>query len=192
MSSITTAVTVSNLDTIWKSFLESSEGLLCRMDKVLDHFDQDLASFGNEYANFTGMDETEIEEFFDKALEELNRQSKLALLSVTEGHIRFDVAFRLNNSTPGPMTPHFQALYAQARSDIGRIKIRKILDGWKTPGGVSAIEIDEYKDMLDPRNWLAHGGWEESDPTWKTDPYDVREIVVNLMITLPLNVTIAS
>ena len=145
-----------------------------------------------EYAVFTGMDKAEIEEFFDKALEELNRQVKLALLSVAEGHIRFDVAFRLNNSTPGPLTPYFQRLYAQALHDIGWIKIRDILNGWKSQGGVLVVEVDEYMDMLDLRNWLAHGGWEESDSTWKTDPYDVREIVTNLMTRLSLNVTIAS
>ncbi|MBF0097966.1 MAG: hypothetical protein HQM04_13630 [Magnetococcales bacterium] len=156
---------MQDIDFIQDYYLQSRLCLESRKNSVLaalgNNKNEDaLVAIGLETVRFASPDELRI--FFDDLISELENLVKLDLLSVTEGHIRYDFATRINNNNQDPITSTFITLLSNSRHGAGGVSFGQILSAWvdRYPGNTDLCnKVNTYKTILDLRNWLAHGRW---------------------------------
>ncbi|MBF0416076.1 MAG: hypothetical protein HQL79_09955 [Magnetococcales bacterium] len=156
---------VQDIDLIEDYYRQSRHCLESRKNVVLGTLGS--AELGNvlsamdlETVRFASPDE--ICKFFNGLVDELENLVTFDYLSITEGHIRYDFATRINNRDPHPITSCFVNLLAKSRYGAGGVELKKILDVWiqQHPGDTDMEnKISMYKAALELRHWLAHGRW---------------------------------
>lgn len=156
---------VQNIDFVEDYYQQSKHCLENRKNRVLrasgsPELGNVLGAMDLEKIRFASPDE--IRKFFDELIDELENLVTFDFLSITEGHIRYDFAARINRNDPHPITSRFSGLLAASQYGAKGVELNKILDAWiqQYPGNTNMKnKIIKYKSVLGLRHWLAHGRW---------------------------------
>jgi hypothetical protein len=104
---------------------------------------------------YVGMTEDDVNDFFEKQRETLDDYTKLGLMSATEAAIRIDFADRVENRWKDALSRRFR----DVRKEYGnRASLEEqILDVWVSFEAGTKTAINELRQALPLRHWLAHG-----------------------------------
>ena len=104
---------------------------------------------------YAGMTADDVTEFFREEQETLDDYTKLGILSATEAAIRINFADRVENRWKDGLSRRFR----NVRKEYGnRVSLEEqILDGWVSFEAGTKAAINELRQALPLRHWLAHG-----------------------------------
>ena len=122
----------------------------------------------------------ELDEFFNRQRDELDKAAMLSFLAATEAAIRVDFLVRVKNDKKDPITRNFASLYR-----VFGLKVSledQILDVWKQNSSRDLKEaIGDFRGSLILRHWLAHGRYWKPKLGRKYDAQDVFAICDSML-----------
>ncbi|MFS0644680.1 hypothetical protein [Siminovitchia sp. 179-K 8D1 HS] len=123
--------------------------------QALTHYKQSIKKGRIVADQFIGFTPNELDEWFNQHLEELEKLVCLEMLSSTEAALRMDYLKRIYNRKKDNLSRIFRSIYREksARASLDQ----DILENWKLQYPQIKSLIDDYKSLLNYRNWLAHG-----------------------------------
>ena len=136
------------------------------------------ATGGGPFFGFTAI---EYEAALSGMLNELNDQVTLALVASFEASFRIDFERRIRRRLKDNASREFRTI---ARKYGQRVGFKDILDVWKKVTGRSAM-FGRLMQLLNYRDWLAHGRYWVHKTGRNFDPFDAWQIGQDVFAQLP-------
>ena len=95
-----------------------------------------------------------IAEAFQVLINELEDEVTLALSSAFEAFLRVDFLQRVDERRKDDVSRAFRDVYKDKEK---RFRLDDVLDVWRDVGGIRKSCVSAVKQLVDFRNWLAHG-----------------------------------
>lgn len=103
---------------------------------------------------FFGMPYDDFLECSRTLLDENEKRAYLAIVAATEGLLLRDASARSQLKKTVLLSVEMKALHRTAQPRVG---IDAVLDCWKDASSIQRRRIGEFRQLLLPRHWLAHG-----------------------------------
>ncbi|MBB5326203.1 hypothetical protein HNQ34_003322 [Anoxybacillus tepidamans] len=131
-----------------------------------------------------GLTPTELQQYFQDNLKELENLICLDLLVAVEAKLRIDYLSRVYNRKKDSLSRIFRAIYKE-RGEHASLE-HDILENWKQQYPKAKSYISDYKSTLQFRHWLAHGRYWTPKLGRKYDLPTVYTVCLNLIDCLGL------
>lgn len=129
---------------------------------------------------FFGMTAGEIDEFFEKNLEETDRQVCLFLIAAAEAAFRVDFLQRVYDKKRDEISRQFRTIFREKRNN-SRLNINledDVLNVWVENVPSTKPHFGSFKGALNYRHWLAHGRYWVPKLGRKYDPVGILNIIL--------------
>jgi hypothetical protein len=151
---------------------------------ILDQMYEQAKDFGRHnpsapFPQFFGMNIQEIDEFFQKNLEEADRQACLFLIAAAEAALRVDFLQRVYKKKTDDVSRLFRDIY-KGKPDDKKKNIgleADILNIWSEKVPHSKSHISDFRGALNYRHWLAHGRYWVPKLGRKYDPVGILNVI---------------
>jgi hypothetical protein len=129
-----------------------------------------------------GKSAEELDAYFERLLDEADKQASLFLIAAAEAVIRVDFLKRVYERRKDSVSRAFRSIY-QSQHDLDKVRVRlveDILDTWAREVPTAKTNISTFKRALRFRHWLAHGRYWDPKLDRKYDPNALILIVRDL------------
>lgn len=111
----------------------------------------------NYYVDFMGRSKDSVDAERDKAFAELEKEATLCLLSYMESVFRTDFIIRCDLKKKDKLSLLFRKSYDRTKRKYQYGFRDVVIDGWKEVYPAHKNAFDRIVEMMNYRNWLAHG-----------------------------------
>jgi len=164
----------------WYELQKESTYLL--KNKVIDCFIKKESIQSNIEEFFLGFNFSEIQEYFDNQLSELEIITNFNLIASSEALLRRDFYLRIKQRKKDEISKEFKKIRKKQES---RISLEdNLLKIWMLFIPEIKKYIDDYKKLLKYRHWLAHGRYWLLESRTTNRKYSIEEVVAIISILL--------
>lgn len=111
----------------------------------------------NYLSDFLGRTQTSVDEERDRAYAELEKEATMCLLSYMESAFRTDFVMRCDLKKKDKLSLLFRKSYDRNKRKYQYGFNDVVIKGWKEIYPEHKTEFDRIVEMMNYRNWLAHG-----------------------------------
>lgn len=140
-------------------------------------------------ARFVGLNQAELDAYFDAQRQELDRLTMLNLVASAEASIKDDFVHRVRKQLKDSLSRAYQKWYKELpaakkqRPDFDQGGILEVL---KAAQVMDNHIIGAYRECLRPRHWVGHGrNWDTPVEIDQLDPDDVYDRCTALLKAIP-------
>lgn len=139
-------------------------------------------------SKYFGMSQEEVDEYFEKMLDETDKQACLFLIASAEAALRVDFFLRVSHRRKDDVSQKFCGIFKN-KCDHSKVKVeldQDILATWAEMVPESKSHIGDLRGALRYRHWLAHGRWWVPKLGRRYDPTGILQIIKNLFLDIGL------
>jgi hypothetical protein len=174
------------VEDVWQ-YYEAARDSLVQMHEQAKKSALDDA--GPRDSRFFGMDRQEINDLFEKHLEEADQQASLFLIAAAEAAFRVEFLQRVYGKKRDEVSRQFRDIFGSKRggSRLNIVLEDDILDVWAKTIPAAKQQVGDFKGALHYRHWLAHGRYWVPKLGRRYDPAGILTIILSLFERISLS-----